>query len=146
MITFKAKTHQYFDGDRELISVTKALQDAGLVNTDYFLPKHAQRGRAVHKACVMEAQKILDPTSLDPQIVGYVQAWRKFLRDLNATPIALEYIVADRDLGYAGRVDCLLSAPSLPRHFIVDIKSGSPASWHATQLGAYLRCDPGWGC
>ncbi len=141
MIRFEEEGHRYYDGDRERVSVTRALQDAGLINTDYFLPKHAHRGKMVHRACMMEAQKILEPTSLDPQIAGYVQGWRKFLSDLNATITTLEYITCDLELGYAGRIDCKLSVPGRDLPVLVDIKSGSPSSWHKIQLGAYVRTE-----
>ena len=144
MITFEEEGHRYFDGDRELVSVTRVLQDAGLINTDYFLPKHAHRGKMVHRACMMEAQGILAPQSLDPQIVGYVQAWRRFLSDLNATIIKLEYFTAERDMGYAGRIDLKMAVPGRPAPIIVDIKSGSPSSWHKIQIGAYLRAEGTW--
>ncbi len=148
MIFFQEDGHKYFDDQlggppRELVSVTRVLQDAGLVDTWYFKPIHAHRGKMVHRACIMEAQQVLDPQSLDPQIAGYVMAWRRFLSDLNATLLELEYITADLGLGYAGRVDCRLSIPGRELPVLVDIKSGSKADWHRTQVGAYVRTGAG---
>lgn len=149
MILFEEDGHRYFDEQldgppRELVSVTRVLQDAELIDARYFKPRHAHRGKMVHRACMMEAQKVLDPQSLDPQIAGYVMAWRRFMADLNATPLELEYIMADLELGYAGRVDCRLSIPGRELPVLVDIKSGSKADWHRIQVGAYVRTCAGW--
>jgi len=151
MIVFEEDGHRYWyepgDGTRrELVSVSRALKDAGLVDARYFRPHHAQRGKMIHRACMLAAQEVLDPETVDPTIAGHVRAWQGFLLDLMATVLRLEYIVGDLELGggYGGRVDCKLAVGG-PYPVLVDIKSGSPASWHEVQIGAYLRGDPdGW--
>ena len=152
MIIFEEEGHRYFnqaeDGTRrELVSVSRALKDAGLVDDTHFRPHHAQRGKMIHRACMLAAQDVLDPETVDPAIAGHVRAWRLFLSDVHATVLRLEYIVGDLQLGggYAGRADCKLLVVGFPYPVLVDIKSGSPAPWHVVQVGGYLRGDPdGW--
>lgn len=133
--------HRYWLGDRELVSVTTALKDAGLIDTAFFSDGAAARGTYVHQACDLVDQD--DLGSLDPACDGYVAAYTRFLADAKPTWAHTEHPVCDPTLGYAGTLD---RAGTLNGVWsVLDIKTGSPAAWHGAQLAAYARLVPKMG-
>lgn len=66
-------------------------------------------GSHVHQACDLFNRDALDWASLDPEIVPYVEAWKKFLDESGAVVIASEQPVAHEQLGYAGTPDVVLA-------------------------------------
>lgn len=67
----------------------------------------AERGQAVHEACWFLDQDDLDEESLDEEIVPYVEAYRRFLREANVEIVEIEQPRMTR-LGstwFAGRPD-----------------------------------------
>jgi len=127
--------HRYWLNDRELISVTTALKEAGMVDTAWFSLDAAERGTYVHQAC-----DLLDDDNLGsylPTVNGYVDAYRQFQQDLNPAWMQRERAVCDAVLGYAGTLD--RAGYLRGRWSLLDIKTGPPAPWHGLQLAAYAR-------
>ena len=81
MIEFRESDHSYwFDGIR-VPGVSEIIEGAGLTDPNaqkYYTKFHADRGTAVHKACELYDKGILDEDSLDPEVVGYLEAYKKF--------------------------------------------------------------------
>ena len=137
-LTFDAVAHRYWMGDRELLSVTGALTDAGVIDAEWFTDDAAQRGTYIHKACALMDDGQLG--AVDPTYAPYVAAYETFLRDVKPEWAYIEHRVCDPVRGYAGTLDRLGFLQG--QWAIVDLKSGGPAPWHRVQLAAYARLMP----
>jgi hypothetical protein len=127
--------HRYWLDGRELISVTTALKEAGLIDTAFFTDAAADRGTYVHAAC--DLVDVDDLGSVEPSCAGYVAAYERFMADARPTWVQRERAVCDPLQGYAGTLD---RAGLLNHKWIVlDIKTGGPMPWHGLQLAAYAR-------
>jgi hypothetical protein len=100
-----------------------------------------ERGTAVHKATELFDAGILDESSLDLRIVGRLDAWQAFRREVGGKIDQMELEVVSHTLVYAGRLDrVLFDCAMFPREFVVmDIKSGKPSPWCALQTFAYAK-------
>ena len=131
------------DGDvPTLPRVTRVMLDAGLVDARWYTEFAAERGSAVHKACYLAAGGDLEESSLDPRIVGYVDAYNHFRSECNFRPQWREYEVASRVWRYVGHLDLagfLLPRNSVDRLAVIDIKTGSAGPQTGVQLAAYGR-------
>jgi hypothetical protein len=133
--------HRYWLEDRELLSVTAVLMEAGLIDQTWFTEEAADRGTYVHQACQLRDAD--DLGACDPAYAGYLEAYERFLREAVPAWVHIEHRVCDPTLGYAGTVD-------RAGHFkyewaVLDIKTGPPAPWHGLQLAAYGRLLPRMG-
>lgn len=105
---FDEATHTYWAGNRQLVGVSQALS---LVQSFDGIPPHilarkAEIGKAAHLACqFIDEGDDVDPDTLDPVLVGYVAAWRKFLSEVKPTFDLIEEPLHDLQLGYAGTPD-----------------------------------------
>lgn len=138
MLRFDPAAHRYWLDGTELVSVTRALKDAGLVNADWFSEAARLRGTHVHEACAMLDDGELE--SVDPSYAPYVAAYESFLRDAKPEWAFIEHRVCDPRLGYAGTLD---RAGFLNgRWALIDLKTGGEATWHGPQTAAYARLVP----
>lgn len=135
-VLFNQEAHEYSVGGRVLPSVTQVLKAFGLISGDYAQmdPFYAERGTAVHAACEFHDKGTLDAEALDPQIVPYLDAWKRFRDEARPVIHGIEKRFAHR--AYAGTVDRILSLPGTPIG-VLDIKTGKPAAWHSVQTFAY---------
>ncbi len=142
MITFDAEKHEYRDKSGIVLpSVTQILSAVGLVSFDkvpgHVLDLAAERGHIVHYATELLDKGVLDESSIDPALVGYIDGYRKFLRDYRIAKFeAIERIISN-SLGFAGTLD-RLAVMSTGLRLLYDIKSGvkEPLA-HQLQLTAY---------
>lgn len=119
-------------------SVTQALTAAALIEGDWYTERARERGRFVHKAIFYEEREGLNDASLDERLVGYVAAYRAFIRDVRPGPCLLgEAPLADPVLRFAGTLDQVRSINQ--RIALIDHKTGAEAKWHGCQLAAYQR-------
>ena len=114
-----------------LPSVTQTLETAGIIAPYNGDPWYGDRGTAVHAATWLDDQGILDETTVDPQIVGFVEAWRTYRRESGFTPIGGETPLHHPLHRYSGTPD------RWDAHLLTDLKTGRPASWHILQRAAY---------
>lgn len=137
-LIFDPVAHTYTLDGAALPSVTTVIKAAGLMPPMFGATEwHMERGRLVHAATHMSDENDLDESSLDPEIAGRVQAWRAFRAGV-AGRLTISEIERPRyhpALMYAGTPDRVGTWDAKP--CVVDIKSGAPALWHRTQLGAY---------
>lgn len=124
--------HHYWLGERQIPGVTSILDAAGLISPFAKNIWAAKRGTVIHQACALLAQGRLDRTSVDDRIQGYVESYEKFLDHTGWVARAVEMRLYDPDLMYAGTFDI-----SFEEDFLIDLKSGAKAKWHAEQLAAY---------
>jgi hypothetical protein len=123
----------------EIPGVTSVMQAEGLIDLsgipDERLEIGQQLGTAVHAACEYDDSGDLDPTSVAPEIAGYLDQWRKFKTDLSVEIIRSEKMYYHKNIGYAGQIDRVVSINGRP--VVIDIKSGAKNESVAIQLEAY---------
>ena len=130
-LRFVEETHQYYLGKLELPSVTRILGAVGLIDTRWFKPEHAARGKAIHAVLQYVDKGILDWGTVDPAIYGWIEAYMLFLEEHKPVYTGIEKKTYHQDRLYAGIID-RLTATGLD-----DIKTGAEAPWHQLQLTAY---------
>lgn len=143
VLSFDEARHAYSLDGEELIGVTTALQVAGLVDYSAVDPKllayRATQGKLAHLACELDDLGDLDDTRVDPALVGYLAAWRRFRAESGFAPDRVEHRVHHLVYRYAGTLD--RTGPLRGRRALVDIKTSvAPQPWWGAQLAAYEMC------
>jgi len=141
VFTFDEAAHEYRLDGRKLPSVTSIIRP---IAPDFSaIPPHVLErkraiGTAAHLACELDDLGELDEESLDPILVGYLQAWRGFKDATGAIVIANECRLYHPRLNYAGTLDRLLSIGG--NLWLVDLKtSADPVPSYGVQLAAYAE-------
>jgi hypothetical protein len=103
----------------------------------------ARRGTAVHKAIHYWLDGDLDEATVEPGLIGYLDAAKRFIDESGFEPMQVEcrgYHPAHR-YGYTFDLDGTLSGGDLA---VVDWKSGMVLEGHAFQLAGYTatRANP----
>ena len=143
-------SHRYFVGDMELPSVTQVLVRAGRIDTRWYSPEAADRGRLVHRVCeIIDRQRQeadagiwtrqLDRWAIEhPDLHGFAEAYLCFTREYRPDYYAIEQPRWSLRYRFAGRPDrCARSLRGIKGRAIVEIKSGPPAPWHGLQTAGY---------
>ncbi len=140
-IHFNSELHQYFVDGIETPSVTTILQSAGLVNFDRVpykvLEKAAYIGTCVHSATAYADAGTLDRDSLDPFLLGYVEAWEKFKKETGFIITNIEIKLYSERYKYAGTIDRIGIINN--REVLPDIKTGQHTISHGPQTAAYAQ-------
>lgn len=136
-IRFDEKEHRYFIGKREVLSVSKVLELAGIIDKRFISEWHLDRGVKLHQALEYLDLGALDLGSVDERILPHVQAYQKFLSDTGAKIIAIEQIVYSKLFDYCGRLDRIMTLNG--RNIIVDLKTNSDPPHSGMQLSAYAQ-------
>lgn len=144
-VTFKEETHQYFDADIEIPSVTNILKSAGLINygaagSELQSEEYMMRGKAAHKCCELYEKGILDPTTVDEAVEPYLDGYKKFKKDTGYKSKATELILFHDKRRFAGTLDGIGTIG--PDQVLIEIKTGSYQPWHRLQVAAYRSCLP----
>lgn len=139
---FDPTTHCYTYGDRELISVTQVLSEAGFIDRQWYTDAAATRGTAVHAAVQGFHEHGSVPS--DDVCAPFFDAYLKFQAEGCFVVVAAEERVCDLVRGYAGTLDLRGSFPRFGRGVdLIDIKTGSVPSWVGYQTAAYARLVSG---
>lgn len=117
------ENHIYRLDGRITDGLTATISEAGLIREGD--PWYMDRGTAVHRATELWDKGTLDEATVDPQIVGYVESWKRFRADLAYTPTHIEHRTYHPHL---------LVGMTIDRLPLLDIKSGSWDKWHSLQL------------
>ena len=136
-INFKDDTHQYFVGGIEYPSVTRVISTAGLYGpaAAYFNEESRNRGSLVHEKIESYLSGELDEETLDPVIVPYLDAWKKFQAEAHYVSDSCEERLASDVYHFAGTIDHI---GHLNGHFsIIDVKTGVPVPATGIQLAGY---------
>jgi hypothetical protein len=123
----------------QLPRVTEVLVGAGLIDTTFMTEAGRERGTAVHLACQYLDENDLDMDSVDPALVGYLDAYRDFRQQVAMDGSWIEMPQQDPKGLYRGTPDRILV--DRPR-CIYDLKSGAPQPSTALQLAAYVHMMP----
>jgi len=141
-LLFDDANHRYKLAGVLVPGVTSVLESAGLIDYRFLgarREEYLRRGRDVHAATHADDLDSLDESTVQPEYMGYVQAWRAFRRDYGFTADRLEHRVCNRQYGFAGTLD-RTGAVRDGSHIILDIKSGVAPRAVRFQLAAYASC------
>jgi hypothetical protein len=104
-VEFNEDGHVYtLDGAR-LPSVTGILQDEGFIDNRFFDNYSRDRGTYVHLATHLDDSGDLDEATVDPFIMPYLEAWRRFKKESGFVVEQSEISLASRAYSYAGTID-----------------------------------------
>ena len=117
----------------KLLHVTECFQAVGAVNYDYHSEIGRERGRDVHLATAYDDKGTLDESTVNAEIGGHLESWRKAKRDLEIEIIDIERrIVSEPLTGQPDRTAFHYCDP-----WIIEIKSGKPDAVASLQMAAY---------
>lgn len=139
-MTFNPVDHTYWEGDKQLPSVTTILKEAGHIDTTWYKKSGTMRGTAVH-----EATEAIDRGELElgdfegEEIFPFLKAYDRFKQDTGIVYSGIELQVSHPHLVYAGTLDRIGAING--DEYLIDIKTGAGKSfWHGLQLAAYEAC------
>lgn len=118
-------THRYTLDGKPLDGLTSTIQEAGLIRNAGD-PWYLERGTAIHKATQYFDEGCLDEETVDFQIAGYLESWKRFRKDQNYNPTHIEWKTYH---------PILMVGTTIDRLPLLDIKSGAPEAWHMLQIG-----------
>jgi hypothetical protein len=133
-LVFEEATHRHILNGVELPSITRVMRMVGM---DSFprgefisaeaMALAAERGKAVHAATALDDMGDLDPDTIDPVVVGYLEGWRRFRADTKFEPDHrfIETPLASGLMGYAG-------IPDRPGYFPNPAPLERPDKWVST--------------
>jgi hypothetical protein len=143
-LTFDEVAHRYAIGERELLSVTRVLDEADLVDKIGWSDAVRTRGTFLHAAIVLFHDNDLDVVSLDPILAPYLNAYVKFLAESGFIADAIEEQVWSESLRVAGTLDLRGRFPcDLPAMTnVVDVKTGDVPDHVGYQVAGYAFLLP----
>lgn len=145
-LRFDEAEHRYYLDGRRLPSVTQVLEDVGII--DYSKIPHEtretalERGRVVHLLTELDDLDELDESTVDPQLAGYLEAWRRFRCETGFTPELIEHRQANAQYGFAGTLDRTGRFRGATVVDIADLKTGTAPAWTRWQMAAYASFFP----
>lgn len=144
-VLFDEAAHRYTHDFTDYPSVTTVLKPWSPISK---LPEHVleygrERGELVHLATALDDQGILNEDQLEPEVMAFVEGWRKFRRDWNYTPTMIERRFVHTRWGYAGTMDRfghgVHPKKKKTMHIPLDIKTGVADPTHGPQVAAYAQ-------
>jgi hypothetical protein len=117
------------------LHVTECFQAVGAVNYDYHSEIGRERGRDVHLATAYDDKGTLDESTVNAEIGGHLESWRKAKRDLKLIIARIEERFECG--GITGQPDRIVHVANRLDYGIVEIKSGRPDPIAAIQMAAY---------
>jgi hypothetical protein len=131
-------SHEYWREGRRLPSVTQVLDACGFYR--YFGNGNddaLDRGTVVHQCCELLDLGRLDESTVEPELAGYLDAYREAKRELGLEFLAIEAPLSGT--GYAGTPDRIGARRDSNRIVIMDIKTteGEPLAHWRLQTAAY---------
>ena len=122
-------------------NVTGILDQANLVDSDWFTEESRIRGSAVHAAThYYDEDDLPEEWMATSKYAGYVRGWIKFREEFGFVPQIIERPMFHPVLGYCGkpdRVGCFKRGSVVEQDILIDIKTGAEYDWHFVQTAAY---------
>ena len=117
-----------------MVTVTEAIRLAGLAPGFEFVTPHGlARGSAVHAAINLDETGRLDESSVHAEVAPRLESWRLWRRAAGLVYERGEVEV--QGPGYVGHPDVIGTING--ERWLLDVKGGSPAPWHAIQTALY---------
>lgn len=111
-VTFDKEGHVYTAAGQVLPSITQILKAEGFIDTSHYDDWSRDKGSMVHLAIHYDITGELDESSIDPEIVPYLAAWRKFKKESGFNVERSEKPAANLMYRYAGTPDLIGCFPS----------------------------------
>jgi hypothetical protein len=129
-VEFIADGHIYTDAPvdgvgRVYPSVTTILKAEGFINTAYYDDWSRDRGSMIHLATAYDDQGELDEETLDPVIIPYLEAWRRFRKESGFIPEQIEPPMMSTVYRYAGTPDRIGDLPGGIKRAAVELHDDS---------------------
>ncbi len=139
-LQFVEDKHEYWVGGERYESVTQVIDYWNLVDTRFYPSWARTRGSAVHLACEFEDEGTLDESSIDPRVMGRVQAYRRFKAEIEHVWEMTEARLYHPAYKFAGTLDRagMMHIDGQLRNVVVDFKSGQMLPCYRLQLAAYV--------
>lgn len=127
---FDRPTHTYWFGSRRVSGINEALESVGLkppinivsrrhrANFEYA----GERGTAVHKMCELEDLGESGNYTFDPNLVGYLEAWKVFKLDYGYSPDVTEQPIGHPVYQFGGTPDSGGTCEKMGGYFAVERK------------------------
>ena len=111
------------------------------INTKYFTEESAIRGSAVHACAANYLQGLYFP-KLSPKYQGYIDSFKIWADENIEDVILVEKRLIDEDLGYTGKLDCVLRLKNHEKPCVVDWKTSKALykSW-ILSIAAYAALE-----
>lgn len=140
MLTFKPESHEYFYKKDKFISVTTALKEVGLIDLSKVPADILERallfGTAIHKTTELYDKDNLNEQTLDPGLVPYLEAWKKFRLESGVKFVHIEDPIYSERYRFAGTPDRIGYIKGILT--VLDLKSGADINpVFALQLAGY---------
>lgn len=119
----------------DLVHVTDVLVAAGLVSLDWVTDEARDKGSAVHLATELLDINDLHRPDLDPRIVGPLEQYERFKREVRPEILSIEEEVEHPALRYCGTLDRRVRING--REGVLDIKSWTVTAAVGLQLAGY---------
>lgn len=106
-LVFFEEDHRYQLDGKDVPSVTQIcdiITASKYSVAENLVREAARRGAAVHEYCQL-IDYGAEPDTVEPELVGYVMAYKRFLRDYRPEWTHIEHRIANELLGYAGTMD-----------------------------------------
>lgn len=153
-VFYNDEDHAYYLRGAKVPSVTQILTLTGRIETRWFTPEGAERGRRVHAfaeqadRATLDGAVFLQEREIPDEIGGYIEAYRAMVRDVRPVYDAIEAAYWHPIERYGGRPDrgCrrIFGGPGT-----LELKTGAEADWHGVQLAGYERLrrrGSRWAC
>ena len=133
VIDFDYDTHTYTVNGEDYPSLHRILEEFGLIDTWWYKPEYANRGKAIHELTALIDREVITIDDVD-EYKGHCEAWLQFKQDFKLEIIDIEKPVIYEIYKYACTPDrtCIIKG----KYAIPDIKSGTPEDWHGIQMAA----------
>jgi hypothetical protein len=138
MLTYDEQGRAFWNGER----VPRTTEICRLLAPRFFTEEYfLNRGRIVHLILEWEDTGELDESSVDPNLTGYLEAYRRFKIATNWHTTMQEIKFFNEKYKYCGRADKVGQFGITARTkwiWVIDIKSGQPHEADQLQSPAYL--------
>jgi hypothetical protein len=127
-IIFNPENHQYSVSGEIWPSVTQVLSGMGFIDSTWFTDASRERGTLVHRAIHWHLSGELDEESIDPALMGYFDAFKKFQADTDFEVWDVEKPLANETYRFCGTPDYTGRLKGVSA--VIDAKTGiiSPAA------------------
>lgn len=130
--------HIYRVNRKIVPGVSSLLMEVGLIDENVIRFADPSLGSAVHKACELDDNGVLDFDSCQPDVHARLDQWRRFMNDGEFEVYANEKSLYSK-LGFCGTPDRILAIPG-KGYFLADIKTSNVRSISTkVQLAFYKR-------
>lgn len=135
MLSFDSDLHEYKLDNVKVPSVTQVLNEAGIIKGAFYTDYARERGTATHMACEFHDQNDLDESTIDPDVLPRLEAWKRFVLESGIEILEIEKRVFSSAYQFAGTLDRF---GKMSCHAILDIKtSETKQAWWGIQLAGY---------